>query len=123
MCLGGLFTISDSRFKAIFPGCFFIMEYICIFEWICCLTWRAYTYLCVNVCFNVFNQVKNKKFVLHSVNFVEGLFPGNYKGLQITQKLTCRKRVVLPSTSTFGKQYTWYKIIRTNCCITCSIGS
>ena len=57
---------------------------------------------------NVLNQVKNKKFVLHSVNFVKALFPGSYKGLQITQKLTCIKRVDLPSSSTFGKQYTWY---------------
>ena len=57
-----------------------------------------------------FIEDQNKKFVLHSVNFVEGLFPGNYKGLQITQKLTCIKRVALSGTSTFGKQYTWYKM-------------
>ena len=56
---------------------------------------------------NVLNQVK-KKIVFHSVNFVKVLFPGSYKGLQITQKLTCIKRVDLPSSSTFGKQYTWY---------------
>ena len=30
-----------------------------------------------------------KKFVLHSMNFFEALFPGSYKGLQITQKLSC----------------------------------
>ena len=38
---------------------------------------------------NIFNEVKNKKFVLHSVNVFEALFPGSYKGWQITQKLTC----------------------------------
>ena len=43
----------------------------------------------------VFNEVKNKKFVLHSVKFFEALFPGCYKGLQITQNLTCIKHVDL----------------------------
>ena len=33
---------------------------------------------------NVFNEVKNKKFVLHSVYFFEAFFPGSYKDLQIT---------------------------------------
>ena len=42
---------------------------------------------------NVINEVKNKKFVLHSMNFSEALFPGSYKGLQITQNLTCIKHV------------------------------
>ena len=40
-------------------------------------------------------EVKNEKFVLHSVNFFEALFPGSCKGLQITQNLTCKKHVDL----------------------------
>ena len=40
-------------------------------------------------------EVKNKKFVLHSVYFFKALFPGSYKGLQITQNLTCIKHVDL----------------------------
>ena len=44
---------------------------------------------------NVFNEVKNKKFVLHSVNLFEALSPGSYKGLQIIQKLSCIKHVDL----------------------------
>ena len=49
------------------------------------------------VCFHteVFNEVKNKKFVPYSANFFEALFPGSYKGLRITQKLTCIKHVDL----------------------------
>ena len=38
---------------------------------------------------------KKKKFVLHSVNFFKALFPGSYKGLQITHNLTCIKHVDL----------------------------
>ena len=44
---------------------------------------------------NVFNEVKNKKVFLHSVNFFEALFTGKYKGLEITQYLTCVKHVDL----------------------------
>ena len=44
---------------------------------------------------NVFDKVKNKKFVLHSVRVLEALFPGNYKGVQITQNLQCMKHVDL----------------------------
>ena len=43
---------------------------------------------------NVFNEVKNKKFVLHSVNFFAKPFSLEAikaKGLQITQNLTCIK--------------------------------
>ena len=40
-------------------------------------------------------KIKNKKYVLHSVNFFKALFPGSYKGLQITQNLTCIKHVDL----------------------------
>ena len=43
----------------------------------------------------VFNEVKNKTFVLHSVIFFKALFPGSYKGLQIKQNLTCIKHVDL----------------------------
>ena len=31
---------------------------------------------------NVFNEVKNKNLVLHSVYFFEAFFPGSYKGWQ-----------------------------------------
>ena len=40
-------------------------------------------------------QFKNKKFVLHSVNLFEALSPVSYKGLQITQKLSCINHVDL----------------------------
>ena len=40
------------------------------------------------------NQI-NKKFVLHSLNLFEALFPGIYKVLQITLKLSCMKHVDL----------------------------
>ena len=43
---------------------------------------------------NVFNEVKNKKFSSFSV-FFEAFFHGSYKGLQITQNLTCIKHVDL----------------------------
>ena len=74
---------------------------------------------------NVFTEVKNKKFVLHLVNFFEALFPRSCKGLQVTQNLTCIKHVDL-----LGKQYIKCNLgrsirifVRSNCCITCSIGS
>ena len=41
------------------------------------------------------NKNKNKKFVVHSANFFEALLPQSYKGLQITQNLTCTKHVDL----------------------------
>ena len=34
-------------------------------------------------------KLKNKKFIVHSVNFFKTLSPGSYKDLQITQNLTC----------------------------------
>ena len=39
------------------------------------------------------NEVKNKKFVLYSAYFFKAFFAGSYKGLQITQNLTCIKHV------------------------------
>ena len=36
-----------------------------------------------------------KKFVFHSAKQFQALFPGSYKGLQTTQKLSCMKHVDL----------------------------
>ena len=47
---------------------------------------------------NKMSLTKNKKCVLHSVN----LFPGSYKGLQITQKLSCIKHIGLLLASSVG---------------------
>ena len=76
---------------------------------------------------NVFKE-KNKKFVLHSVKFFEALFSGSYKGLQITQNLTCIKHVdLLLASSVLNVNYKIRKskriFVRTNCCITCSVSS
>ena len=60
--------------------------------------------------------------------FFEALFLGSYKGLQITQKLTCIEHVdLLLSSTVLNVNHKIRKIhirifIRTNCCI-CSIGS
>ena len=77
---------------------------------------------------NVFNEVKNKKLILHSVNFFKALFLGSYKGLQITQNLTYIKHVdQLFTSSVLNVNYEFKRsigiFVRTNCCITCSIGS
>ena len=58
---------------------------------------------------NKISSMKLKTFVLHLVNFVEALYPGSYKGLQITQKLTCIKHVDLPSTSILANSITGIK--------------
>ena len=51
------------------------------------------------------NEVKDKKFVLHSVNLFDALFPGSYKGLQITQKLAPHQTFMYKACRpTFGKQ-------------------
>ena len=43
---------------------------------------------------------KNKMSLMKlKVNFFEALFPGSFKGLQITQNLTCTKHVDLLLTS------------------------
>ena len=66
--------------------------------------------------FNVFNKVKSKKFVLHSVNFFKALFPGSYKGLQITQSLTCIKHDdLLLASSVLSVNYKIRKIHRNIC--------
>ena len=43
--------------------------------------------ICFSTCIgvkksNVFNEVKNKKLVLHSVNLFQAFFPGSYKVLE-----------------------------------------
>ena len=65
---------------------------------------------------NVFNEVKNKKFVLHSVNFFKALFPQSYKGLQITQNLKCIKHVDLLSASNVLNVNYKIRKIRRNIC-------
>ena len=64
---------------------------------------------------NVFNEVK-KKFVLHSANFFEALFPQSYKGLQITQNFTCIKHVdLLLASSVLNVNYKIRTIHRNIC--------
>ena len=61
-------------------------------------------------------KLKNKKFVLHSVNFFEALFSGSYKGLQITQKLLCINHVdLLLASSVLNVNYKIRKIHRNIC--------
>ena len=65
------------------------------------------------VCFptGLFNKVKNKKFVLHSVYFFEAFFPGSYKDLHITQNFTCIKHVdLLLASSVLNVNYKIRKI-------------
>ena len=65
---------------------------------------------------NVFNEVKNKNLVLHSVYFIKAFFPGSYKGLQITQNLTCIKHVDLSFAScVLNENYKSRKIHRNIC--------
>ena len=76
-----------------------------------------------------YNEVKNKKFVLHSVNVFKALLPGSYIVLQITKKLSCIKHFdLLLASSVLNVNYKIRNIhirifVRTNCCITCTIGS
>ena len=61
-------------------------------------------------------KLKNKKFVLLSVNFFKALFPGSYKGLQITQNLTCIKHVdLLLAISVLNVNYKIRKIHNNIC--------
>ena len=58
-------------------------------------------------------KLKIKKFILHSVNLFETLFPGSYKGLQIPQNLTCIKHVnLLLAISVLNVNYKIRKIHR-----------
>ena len=79
---------------------------------------------------NVFNEVKSKKFVLHSLHLFEAIFPRSCKGLQITQKLSCLKHADLILASiVLNVNYKIRKIVRPrNICnyyrpLTCSIDS
>ena len=64
----------------------------------------------------LFKEVKNKKFVFHSVNMFEAVFPGSYKSLQITQKLSCIKHVdLLLASSVLNVNYKIRKIHRNIC--------
>ena len=65
---------------------------------------------------NVFKEVKNKKFVLHSVNFFEALFSRSYKGLQITKFNMYTKHVDLPlASNVLNVNYKIRKIHRNIC--------
>ena len=55
-------------------------------------------------------KFKIKKFVFHSVNFFEAIFPRRYKGLQKTQNLTCIKHVDLLLASILNVNYKFRKI-------------
>ena len=60
-------------------------------------------------------KLKIKKFVLHSVKYFEADFHASYKGLQITQNLTCRpiKHVdILLASSVLNVNYKIRKIHR-----------
>ena len=63
---------------------------------------------------NKMSSIKLK--IQFSEFFFESLFPGSYKGLQITQKLTCIKHVVLLlASSVLNVKYKRRKIHRNIC--------
>ena len=73
-------------------------------------------------------KLKIKSLFFIELIFFKALFPVSYKGLQITHNLICIKHVDLLLAS--GVLNVNEKLersigifVRTNCCITCSIGS
>ena len=79
------------------------------------------------------NKMSSTKLKINSLFFIQQIFlkpffPQSYRGLQITQNLTCKKHVVLLlASSVLNVNYQMRKsigiFVRTNCCITCSFGS
>ena len=71
-------------------------------------------------------KVKNKNLGIQCI-LSKPFFPGSYKGLQITQNLTCIKHVDLIASSVLNLIIKLERsigiFVQNNCCITCSIGS